>query len=159
MDHQNEMLATIRSDVEARGWVIRPAVDPDSGFTYAYTVGLSRFALPEIITYGLTLGTSHDILNKVAERAVVAVTAVSATHPLVPGTVIADMLHGAFPAAVIQVDDPEAKLPMAHLLFGEESLHAVQLVFPDTQWRWPWDVESDVYDQLPVLGEPPRHLR
>jgi hypothetical protein len=153
------LVDSIQDEIAANGWTVRYEHDDPSGFPYAYTIGLSQFALPEILCFGLDGPQSADLLHRVALRALETILAPNAAYPLVHGTVMADLFGDGFPTAVVEVDDPSTHLMIAQTLYEEGTpLRAVQLCFPDAEWLWPWHEKSAVFGELPLLGQPPRHL-
>lgn len=157
----NELVASIQDEIATCGWSVRCVFAEPGQYPYAYTVGLSRFALPEMIAFGIPdPQEAVDFLNRMSVRALQPTLTPNAVYPLVPGAIICDLFEDAFPTAVIKVDDSTEHLSIANLLFGEDGpVPAVQLVFPDDDMRWPWHEDSAVYDDIPILGPVPRHLR
>ena len=158
---ENNLVSMIQEEIETRGWSIRCVGVGPGEYPYAYTVGLARFAVPEMIVFGITdLPTSVDFLNRMSARALQPMLTPNAVYPLVPGSVICDMFQDGFPVAVLQVADSTEHLAITNLLYGDEGpVPAVQLVLADESGRWPWQPESPVFEDLPLLGDIPPHLR
>lgn len=152
--------SSIQAEIETAGWSVRNVQGPPGGYPSSYTVGLTRFALPEIVVYGIASSDeATQLLNRVAQRALQALSSSHAACLLVAGTVLCDLFEGVYPVTFVDVDDIGAHLPMASLVFAHDSdLRAVQLVLPDERLRWPWNPLCDFYDDMPIAGPVPAHL-
>ena len=131
----------LRECVQAHGWVIR-CVEDDRR-PYAYTIGLHQLGLPELLATGVTTERALVLLDYFGQAAI-AEGAPKPGHRR-------DFL-GLAQIEAVHVDHPDAHLDLAVRLFGPR-LRAVQLVWTDTQGRWPWNKRFD-FDGLrqPVLG-------
>ncbi len=160
MEPQDDLIATAKREVDAAGWSLQYVSSGFSPVPYAYTAGLTQFAVPELIVFDIAEPLeAFDFLSRVRERALAPLTGPNSSYPLVHGTVMCDLFQGGFPVAAIRVKDSTQHLTAANALFGKVSpVEAVQLVLPDDSMRWPWDPESDLHHDVPLLGEPPAHL-
>jgi len=136
-----EYLDLLRRKMLKRGWTVQYVESDRTPF--AYTIGLTRYELPELLVTGVSPQRALRILNGVARKCL-------RDGPPVPGSHIA--VPVAPPLEVVEVEHPEAHLYMAIEIF-EGDLTAQQLVWSDRCGRWPW--ASDFNDGLggqPVLG-------
>lgn len=110
---------------------------------FAYTVGLTRRGLPELVVTGLSPRRGQRLLNIAARRALVG-------DLLTPG------MQTTLPAGplveTVQVTHPDAHLYCAIAIFGDK-VTALQLVWADRRGRWPWAADFDEgRGTQPVLG-------
>lgn len=107
---------------------------PHGELSLSYTIGLSDLGLPEILVFGLPMQAAHVILNAAVSRLK------EGNLPLdVPVTELAN-LPTCFRAVA-----PTAAAPyiiQANNRAGRE-LPALQLVWPDTRGRFPWEPEAE----------------
>lgn len=100
---------------------------------FAYTVGLTRRGLPELVVTGLSPRRGQRLLNIAARRALVG-------DLLTPG------MQTTLPAGplveTVQVTHPDAHLYCAIAIFGDK-VTALQLVWADRRGRWPWAADFD----------------
>lgn len=134
-----EHLDEIRDAVREHGWVIK-CVDQGKR-PYAYTAGLHRFGLPELIATGVTTERGLALLGHFGEETM-------SSGPFRPGARL-DFL-GIAAIEVVQVDHPDAHLGLGIALYGN-AIRAVQLVWTDMSGYWPWESAFDDEAQ-PVLG-------
>ena len=118
----------------------------DDGVEFAYTVGLSVYGFPEVITYGLPQQIAATCLNLVGEQ-------VRAGRPPVVGGFVGRVFAG-HPGYLIDVQDT-SDLVVAEQIYPE--VVAAQLVWPDRRGRFPWHpgYGRSRSDQ-PLMGRPPR---
>lgn len=131
--------------IEKSGWMIQYVEAGDDGLaepSFAYTVGLTGRGHPELLIAGLDPPTSARVLNTVARSA--------GDVPLNPGLRL-DNPPGC-PLEVVRVDAPGEILLAAAQLYGP-GVEALQLVYPDDDGGWPWDVHyrADRWPQ-PLYG-------
>jgi hypothetical protein len=126
------------------GWAVQ-YVESDLA-PFAYTLGLTRYDLPELLITGVSAQRAGRLLNGVARRCV-------GLGALVPGAQFA-VPSGPL-IEVVEVDHPDAHLNFAVAFFGRE-IRALQLVWADRRGRWPWAEEFNRdfrgRDTQPVLG-------
>ncbi|MGB6207839.1 DUF4262 domain-containing protein [Mycobacterium sp.] len=136
-----EWLELIHEEVQKQGWVVQ-FVESDRT-PYAYTVGLHKRGLPELLVTGLSPQRAARILNSVAEYLLDGGRPIPGERILVGGEVLVD---------VVQVQHPDARMNVAVAFYGSE-LKALQLVWPDDQGHRPWCPEfSNGEIRQPVLG-------
>lgn len=136
-----EYLAELRETMLEHGWAVQ-YVESDRR-PFAYTIGLTRYGLPELLVTGFSPGRAAAILNALARRAV-------RRHPPAPGMRID--LPGCPPIEMVQIKRPDVHLIFAIAIFGAE-VTALQAVWADPRGRWPWAADFDGgRGAQPVLG-------
>jgi hypothetical protein len=136
-DYFEELYETI----DEQGWAVQH-VDSDRT-QFAYTIGLSRWRLPELLVTGVSPRRAVRLLNNVGRMVV-------AGDPLAPGKQIT--LPAGPLVETVEVDQPDAHLKFAVAIFGHR-VTALQLVWPDRRGRWPWSADfDDGRGTQPVLG-------
>ena len=125
-------------DLIARfGWAIT-AVAPDRARApLAYTIGLTRFDVPELVVTGLRADRASILLNQLAHHCH------HSEVELLPGEQFE--LTGrecppmpAYSIEVAAVPRPDAHLFDAARRYGPR-VRALQLVWADDRGRWPWE--------------------
>lgn len=139
--------------IARHGWAVQAVMADGESPPYAYTVGLERRGLPEVIVFGIPYPDSLGILNKLAERAT------NGEVELVAGAVVDGLNDIGVRMALVDVDDSGGHLLAAntHAKHGVRPVCAVQLVFPspDLWGPWPWEQQDTA---LPLLGPVPAAL-
>lgn len=126
-----EYLAELRQTMLERGWAVQ-YVESDR-MPFAYTIGLTRYGLPELLVTGVAPRRAARMLNTLGRRAV------SGERP-VPGMQIA-LPAGAL-VEMVEVEHPDVYLIFAGAMFGDE-VTALQVVWVDSRGRWPWAANFD----------------
>lgn len=138
----DDYLDILRGIIDDHGWAVQFVEEERRPF--AYTVGLHRKGLPELLITGLRAQTSARLLNSIA-------------HQIVDdGTVLRPAMHidfqGEFLLEVVEVEHPDVHLTYSCRLYGAK-VQAFQLVWTDDRRRWPWDRGwSHGRRRQPVLG-------
>jgi hypothetical protein len=147
-------LARVRALVEQHGWMVQAvlptAADPVTPPCF-YTVGLSGVGQhPELVAFGLSRETAAWLLNTLGGR-------VRAGERLTAGQCLEGLLEGDHALELLAVDNPAEVLTVAADLYGS-GVHALQLVWPDTNGCLPWDAGFDPRFTIfqPLLGSPAR---
>ena len=136
-----EWLEAIHDAVEKEGWVVQFVESERT--PYAYTVGLHKRGLPELLVTGLPPQAATLMLDSVAEYLVDGGKPVPGERILIGGEVLLD---------VVQVQNPDAHMDVAVAFYGRE-LKALQLVWADDRGHRPWCAEfSNGQVRQPVLG-------
>jgi hypothetical protein len=135
-----EYLAELRRTMLRCGWAVQ-YVESDRR-PFAYTIGLTRYGLPELLVTGVSPRRAMRLLNGAGRRAV-------GGDPLTPG------MQFSIPAGpvveMVEVEQPDAHLKFAVAMLGEVT--ALQLVWADRRGRWPWAPDfEDGHGTQPVLG-------
>lgn len=131
------------------GWIIQGVGPGGRSPHYQYTVGLWPATGFELIAAGLPPEAGQTILNLLARR-------VLDGQRFINGDVLTGVLAG-LPATMIEIPVSGNYLGVANRLYRlrkGENIPAWQLVYPDPEGLWPWDLNSKVREE-PVLGNPP----
>ena len=154
-------LAEVDQRIEQFGWIIQSVVPPEDNelqIHYSYTVGLSapRFRHAELIICGLGPEMARSILNGLAD-------AVKAGHTFVSGEMSSGHLKSGLDLQVISAPLAHGRCPLevANSLFGSvEPVPALQVVWPDANNRFPWQLAFDpgYIEYQPLLGPPPSDI-
>ena len=122
--------AWLTSTIAEFGWAVLGVERGRHRPPWAYTVGLTAHARPELVVTGLALPAAQTLLNDVATHLLHAVTPSAGQQvPLVGGPLI----------EYVRVAHPEVHLTRAVDRYGS-SVQALQVVWADDRERWPWDV-------------------
>lgn len=136
-----DYLAELRETMLRHGWAVQYVENERRPF--AYTVGLTRYGLPELLITGVAPRRAARLLSTVAQRAV------DGDRPA-PGMTV-DLAAGPF-VEMVEVKHPDVHLVFAIAMFGEE-VTALQVVWADSRGRWPWSPGfDDGRGTQPVLG-------
>jgi Domain of unknown function (DUF4262) len=136
-----EYLAELRQTMLETGWAVQ-YVESDR-MPFAYTVGLTRYGLPELLVTGVAPRPAARMLNTLGRRAV------RGERPL-PGMQIA--LPAGPLIEMVEVANPDVYLIFAGAMFGDE-VTALQAVWVDSRGHWPWAASfEDGRGTQPVLG-------
>lgn len=138
----------VRGLMAEHGHAVQAVSGSQDGPGWAYTVGLSRWEHPELFAVGLPPLVAQAVLNDLAVR-------VKAGTPLLPGTVLHDVLRG-YACTFVAVDDTTAG---DWFNVGRSILpvfRVVQMVVPDPEGRFPWESGYSMDPRVqPLLGSPP----
>lgn len=138
-----DYLAMMRDQINACGWVIEGVERDGNRPPWAYTVGLTEHARPELVVTGLSIPRAACLLNEVAPHLL------HAPAPR-PGQQI-QLTDGPL-IEIVRVAEPTAHLNLAVDLCGPR-IQALQLVHADDRGQWPWDRwYRGVRGGQPVLG-------
>ncbi len=131
------------------GWMVQGVGGTRLYAPFAYTVGLTAAALPELVLTGLSAVRSCTLLNTVGQYYL------GVDPPPQHGERV--HLTGGPCTEVVDVPHPDAHLFIADDLYGP-SLRAQQLVWADGRGTWPWQAGHRASrGGQPVLG--PRAAR
>jgi hypothetical protein len=134
-----DYLAEVHAKMLAYGWAVQYVADRRP---FAYTVGLTRCGLPELLLTGAEPLRAHRLLTLVAQMAVTGDPPTRGMRISLPDGPVVEM---------VEVEHPEAHLLCAGAIFGEVS--ALQVVWADELGRWPWAPDFDYgRGTQPVLG-------
>lgn len=150
-DPMDDMDRKVYEDIQREGWsgiAVFPTKhdDPDT-LPFNYTVGLVELDHPELLVVGMNLEQGHGILSS-------AVNLIKHDVTFTAGTYSYLVLQG-LRVGFVRVLDPlstEFMMSMAHRFYGE--VHALQLVWPDRNDRFPWhsDYENEYLTKQPLTG-------
>lgn len=136
MPNIDDVLRRQAQIIDTIGWAVTHVVATDDGpditTPFAYTVGLTAYDYPELLTAGLPPEVAHCLLNDLARR--VYDRAEQFTH----GQRVSDLIAG-YDAIIIDGSPTHDLLPgMAIARYGRHQIRLQQLVWPDQQGRFPW---------------------
>ena len=138
----HDYLEVLRGIIRDCGWAVQGVEDDRA--PYAYTIGLYRRGLPELLVTGLAPETAARALNDAAERSLTA----GAPAPGARWT-----LRDGLLVEVVDVDHPDAHMDMAVAVARGRPIRARQMVWADRLGRWPWVRGFDRgMRRQPVLG-------
>ena len=131
--------------------VLKIGAEDDSP-SFAYTAGLYRtFAHPEVIILGLGLDTMHQLLNDVA-------ASVREGRRFAAGDVTDEILEG-YDVTFRAIPERHYRPYLGWANWFNEGLAypALQLIYPDRERRWPWElgVTESFRRNQPVLETEP----
>jgi Domain of unknown function (DUF4262) len=142
---RSEYLDQLRRVIAGHGWAVQGIERDGIHPPWAYTVGLTAFGQPELVTTGLPHQSSVHLLNAMGEHLLHA-----------PGIKLgepAELADGQI-IQFLDVAEPTAHLEMAVELFGPR-IRALQVVHADDRGHWPWECGyRGVRGGQPVLGPP-----
>ena len=136
-----DWIAHVWGKIDRRGWAIQYVEDGLRSF--AYTIGLHDFGLPELLITGVAPASAQRLLNDMAERTIIdGMPAAGSQVPTEDPPFV----------EIVEVDHPEAHMGMASAIQGS-NYTARQLVWADVHGALPWDPDFDHGRSLqPVFG-------
>ena len=142
-----QVLEDLRRVVDRFGWAVLHGGGTGPGDPrWSYTVGLSRLGHPEVIVVGLPFEAAETYLNLVGE-------AVRAGARFRPGVVTTALTDADSPVVFLEVADT-GRLAVAEQFAG--SVDALQLVWPDSTGKLPWEEgHRNPPHAQPLLGPRP----
>lgn len=131
--------------IREHGWAVRHVSGSTHEGPFSYTVGLTAFGLPEIVTTGMPFESSHQFLNLVAQE-------MRDGYALSHGT-RSTRFTDSGDVSFIRVEDARG-LTAVRGRYGE--VVALQMLWPDSTGAYPWDVGyRNPPDAQPLLGQLP----
>jgi uncharacterized protein DUF4262 len=125
----HDYLAHLRELLQRHCWIVQGVQRDRHRAPYAYTVGLTAHARPELVVTGLPYGRAATLLNGVAEHVL---------HADAPGVGEVIRLRGGPVIEIVQVAEPSVHLSVAAAINGP-GFAALQLVYADDRGHWPWE--------------------
>jgi hypothetical protein len=139
-----DYLNYLRDTIAQYGWAVQGIERDHLHPPWAYTVGLTEYGLPELVTTGLSIARACELLNDVGAHVVHA-------GPPLAGEQIE--LIGGPTIEIVTVAEPTAHLLNALEIYGA-GIRALQIVHADDRGHWPWEVGyRSARGGQPVLGE------
>jgi hypothetical protein len=126
-----EYLAELRQTMLESGWAVQ-YVERER-MPLAYTIGLTRYGLPELLLTGLPPRRAARMLNALGRRAVTGERPAAGARIALPAGPLIEM---------VEVEHPDVYLILAGAIFGDE-VTALQAVWVDSHGRWPWAANFD----------------
>ena len=141
------MLSDLRRVINRFGWAVLHGGGGAPGDPrYSHTAGLTALGHPEVIVVGLPFEAGEKYLNLVGE-------AVRAGARFRPGAATTALTDAESPVVFLQVED-SARLAVVSELYG--SVDALQLIWPDSTGKLPWeDGHRNPPHVQPLLGPRP----
>lgn len=140
-----DYLEYLAGEIEKYGWIVQSVEADEVRVNWAYTVGLTRAGLPELVVTGLPGGVAAGLLNDFAAH-----LGHSDDTPM-PGERIT-FENGGPSIELVELAEPSVHLLMAVGLYGKK-IRAVQLVYADDEGRLPWERSyNGGHGGQPVLG-------
>lgn len=130
----------VRESIKTHGWHgqhVFPSED-ETGAPFNYTIGLTERDLPELIVFGLPPHIGHLVLRDLIKHIDKA-----GSEPL-DHEVLDDVISGF--NAVTRTLPPAAMdshLCQAKYFFEGREVRAMQLVWPDPEGHFPWDIHCN----------------
>jgi hypothetical protein len=142
-----QVLRDLARVIDRFGWAVLHGGGSGTGDPrWSYTVGLSGLGHPEVIVVGLPFEAAETYLNLVGE-------AVRAGARFSPGVVTTALTDADSPVVFLQVADT-SRLAVAEQFAG--SVDALQLVWPDSTGKLPWEEgHRNPPHAQPLLGPRP----
>jgi len=139
----DDYLDQVRLMISAASYAIQEVAGDRLRCGYAYTIGLSQLAEPELLVTGLSRGRAHELLRKVADHVL---------HDRAPQPGLVVPLRNGPVIQLVRVEVPDCHLRVAADLYGP-GLRALQVVWRDDRGKWPWDTGHRAgKGGQPVLG-------
>lgn len=120
------------------GWLVMGVGGSETEPGFCYTIGLHSLGLPEVIIMGLPPTNGQTLLNDVGFMMK------EQGGPVEFGKSYDEFAN--LPTQFVEVDEQYIKEYMcqAGFYYGESTpLKAIQMVWPDTQGKFPWDMEFE----------------
>ncbi len=145
----DDYLDQMRDRIDRYGWAVQFVEGEGVRSSFAYTVGLTPHGLPELAVTGLEPDQVGVWVNGPASACL------QDRKQIRPGS-RRPFADGVLTEALV-VSQPAWHLRIAATLYGSR-IRATQLVWQDSERRWPWDRDfRDGRGGQPVLG--PRAVR
>lgn len=139
----------VMTDIVRDGWsciAVFPTRD-EPGLPFNYTVGLSLENWPELLIMGMDSTMMHKLLWGIVQEMQKGVEFRPNTY--------SDKVLKDLRAAFVEIDDPATdEFPMSMTINMMDSFHALQVVWPDANDRFPWhdDFDPKFADRQVLLG-------
>ena len=133
-DHDRELLRRL----ESHGWYVIKVGAGDGEPCFAYSLGLyAKFQHPELVMFGLSLDTMHQIINDAGEQ-------IRKGNRYADGGQTDDLLDG-FPCAfrAVRPEEYGTHLTYTQWFYRGSDFPTLQIIWPDGNSRFPWDSDFD----------------
>jgi hypothetical protein len=149
MPNNDLILDAFVRTIQHHGWAVTASQPGTTSPRYAYTVGLSRLGIPELVVTGLQQPTAHGLLSRLADRVVHRAARFRHGQRLTDVSDIYDFI--VVNAAITSDIYPDIALR----LYGEDRVCWRQVVWPDRHLCFPWDTGYAHPPHVqPLLGRP-----
>lgn len=129
-ERADKIIESVCNTIDEHGLCVMYIFGDEGESNFAYTVGLSDHAHPELFIRGLPQQVAHGVLNAVGRD--IRETGLV----LQPGLTITGYLDGGYPLCPALMTENEAYT--AQRLYGSD-VEVLQLVMPDMSTNWPWE--------------------
>lgn len=132
--------------IEQYGWAVMLVEKTNYLPSFAYTIGLWRnYKHPELISFGLSIATLHDIINVAAEM-------VAKGQTLVAQKQYNDFFENGF-SQFIKVDEQNIGDYLGYAIdfYQTKKIPVLQLVWTDRNNKFPWETD---YEQTFIYRQP-----
>jgi hypothetical protein len=130
--------ARLVADVRAHGWHVMKVLPGDNNPGWAHSIGLYHtFDQPEIIVFGLSGDTTHQLINNVADRMRSGVAFHDATFD--------DELLNGYSCVFRRVPSVwyDATVGFAQWFYAAANFPVLQLFWPDRNGSFPWEEQCE----------------
>lgn len=146
---RDETLQHVKEVIEEHGWWVGLLEEEEGQPSFAYTIGLfETFGHPELMVFGLPVGTMHGILNQCGAL-------IRDGARFVDGSSSEDVLNGYTVRfrAVTAKESYAAYLGYASGFYAERDFSVLQCVWPDKAHRFPGEagVASFMTEKQPLV--------
>ena len=126
----DRVYAELLSLIDTFGWAVRHvgAGDEPGEAPFSYTVGLTGFDHPEIVTQGLPFAAAHAFLNDIGAQ-------VRDGRRFTAGSLVTDLTEGGTLAFIGALDT--SGLTAVEQTYG--TVAALQMIWCDSQGHLPWE--------------------
>jgi hypothetical protein len=145
-EHDRKLLA----DVERHGWHVIGVMEDREGPAFAYSIGLYHtFGHPELIIFGLPVRVMHQIINLVGEE----IRSGERFEHLAEYDDILEGYRVAF--RTLAGRHYREYLGFARWFYRGDDFPALQCVWPDARYRYPWHPEAEpaFIERQPLLSD------
>lgn len=145
---QDPVVAELFRLIAEYGWAVRHVgADRESGAApFSYTVGLTALGHPEVVITGMPFAHAQTFLNNIGND-------VRSGVRFDPGLVTEDLTGPGAPVTFLAVQDTRGLTAVEQVY---EQVQAVQMVWPDSVGRLPWqEAYNNSPDAQPLLGDRP----
>lgn len=147
-----EYLAHCQRQIEKHGWMIQGVYHPPGSdqLSYAYTVGLHRYALPELLVFSLVPDVADSLLRDVGRHMMMA----KGLGMRLAGRM--EHFNWRIPMHLLAVDSKKAGGYIDHALLPQgDPMSVLQVVWPDSNGLLPWEAGADqsAHRLQPLLKE------
>jgi hypothetical protein len=141
-----QVLQDLQRVVDRFGWAVLHGGGGPGDPRWSHTVGLTALGHPEVIVVGLPFAAGEKYLNLVGE-------AVRGGARFSPGAATTGLTDADSPVVFLAVEDV-GRLSVAEQFYG--SVEVLQLVWPDSTGRLPWqEGHRNPPEAQPLLGPLP----
>jgi Domain of unknown function (DUF4262) len=123
-----------RESIATNGWHVIKIPEDDEGPGFAYSIGLrTTFGHAEVIVFGLELDIMHRMINNIGEE-------IRNGRRFAPGDFSAEVLDDCDVAfRGVERRHFDEYLGFAQRIHEGDGFAAIQMVWPDSKGRFPWD--------------------